>query len=332
MSAVSIVMYHYVRDLEKSRFPRIKGLDVNFFREQLAYLLKYYQVITMQDLLDAIENRKKIPNNSLLLTFDDGFKDHVDTVFPILKNFGVQGSFFPSARAIVRQIVLDVHKVHFILASVQKTSTVVADIYTLLDKYRKVYGLDSNENYFKRLALKNRFDTAETIFIKRTLQKYLPITLRKIIIDFLFKKFVTEDERSFSKELYMSKSQLQELLHEGMYVGNHGWDHCWLDCLQKSSREKEITLSLEFLKGLGCNVSRWVMCYPYGAYDSALISSLAMSGCVAALTTNMGIADLSKDHPLTLPRLDTNDLPKNANAEPNKWTLKSILKSKNRNR
>lgn len=321
-------MYHYVRDLKKSRFPGIKGLDTSLFKEQLKYILKYYRVITMQDLLDAIENRKEIPRNSLLLTFDDGYKDHFDFVFPILKNIGIQGSFFPPAKAIEEHAVLDVNKIHFILASMQETRPIVADIYALLDKFREEYQLKPNETYFRKLAVKNRFDTAETIFIKRLLQKHLPEKLRKIIIDFLFKKYVNEDEASFSKELYMDEEQLKQLLCEGMYVGSHGYNHYWLDGLREFKREKEISLSLKFLKRLGCDISRWVMCYPYGAYDDALVSLLKARGCVAALTTKVGIANLNKDHPLALPRLDANDLPKNANAEPNEWTIKVATMSK----
>lgn len=322
MSTVSILMYHYVRDLKKSRFPRIKGLDTNLFEEQIKYILKYYRVITMQDLLDAIENRKETPRNSLLLTFDDGYKDHFDFVFPILKNFGIQGSFFFPGKAITQHSVLDVNKIHFILASTQETGPIAADIYVLLDKFREEYRLESNESYFRKLALKNRFDDAETIFIKRLLQKHLPEKLRRIIIDFLFEKYVGENEASFSKELYMDEEQLKQLRREGMFVGSHGWSHYWLDSLNEFQRKREIDLSLKFLKRLGCDISRWVMCYPYGAYDDKLVSLLNTHKCTVALTTKVGIADLNKDHPLALPRLDTNDLPKDANAGPNEWTLK----------
>lgn len=67
-------MYHYVRDLKKSRFPRIKGLNINLFKEQIKYILKYYQVITMQDLLEALEKRKK--SISYYLFSEKFFKDH----------------------------------------------------------------------------------------------------------------------------------------------------------------------------------------------------------------------------------------------------------------
>ena len=35
---LTIVMYHYVRDLRRSRFPGIKGLSLDAFEGQLEYL------------------------------------------------------------------------------------------------------------------------------------------------------------------------------------------------------------------------------------------------------------------------------------------------------
>ena len=35
MNNLTIVMYHYVRDLKNSRYPDIKGLDVSLFKEQI---------------------------------------------------------------------------------------------------------------------------------------------------------------------------------------------------------------------------------------------------------------------------------------------------------
>ena len=39
-------MYHYVRDLRNSRYPDIKGLDIDLFKEQVDYMRKNYNIIT----------------------------------------------------------------------------------------------------------------------------------------------------------------------------------------------------------------------------------------------------------------------------------------------
>jgi len=325
MSKITIVMYHYVRDLKHSRYPEIKGLDIELFNEQLRYILKHYKVIRMEELIDAVKKNKELPNNSLLLTFDDAYKDHFEFVFPILDELGIQGSFFAPAKAIQEHQVLDVNKIHFILASVEDKKQLISDIYTLLDKYRAEYSLESNEYYYKQLAIEGRFDIAEVIFIKRILQRELPEKLRNIIVDFLFNKYVSKDEGAFSRELYMNMDQLKCMIRKGMYVGSHGYDHYWLNTLSKEQQQKEVELSVKFLKKIGCNTENFAFCYPYGAYNESLLSVLKENGCSLALTTEVGIVDLSKNQPLIFPRLDTNDLPKDRDSQPNDWTIKVII-------
>jgi hypothetical protein len=53
-----------------------------------------------------------------------------------------------------------------------------------------------------------------------------------------------------------------------------------------------------------------------------LLRLLKLHGCAIGLTTRPEIADLANDDALQLPRLDTNDLPKDENAAPNEWTLR----------
>ena len=313
MSSATIVTYHYVRDLKRSSYPRIKGLDVDLFKEQLKYIRKHYNVIKMQDLLAAVERKENIPKNSLLLTFDDGYKDHFDFVFPVLDSFGMQGTFFVPGKAIMEHEVLDVNKIHFILAACKNPKTLIRDIYVLMDRNRKKYNLKENSYYHRELYAPGRFDVAEVAFIKRLLQEHLPEKLRKIIVSCLFSRYVKKDEATFSEELYMSEDQIKCLLRHGMYIGSHGWDHCRLDVLSEQRQKGEIASSLKFLDLIGSDTSRWVICYPHGAYSDSLITVLKDRGCRMGFTTKARTADIIFENALTFPRLDTNDLPKSEN-------------------
>jgi len=51
---LSIVMYHYVRDLALSRYPAIKGLDVVQFRKQLDFFGQNYNIVQMENVLEAL--------------------------------------------------------------------------------------------------------------------------------------------------------------------------------------------------------------------------------------------------------------------------------------
>ena len=318
---LTIVMYHYVRELKHSRFPEIRGLSIDLFREQIEFILKHYTVVTMEEVTEVIENSKHgLPNNALLLTFDDGYIDHYTNVFPILNEKKIQGSFFPPAKVVMENKVLDVNKVHFILASVTDKNLIVQSILSIVDKYRQKYSLEEGEYYLKRYAKKSRFDTKEVIFIKRMLQMGLPEELRGIIVDYLFNNYVTKNEKVFAKELYMNLDQIKCMNRLGMFFGSHAYEHYWLNTLEKEKQEEEINKSIKFLKEIGCNLDKWVMCYPYGGYDASLLDILQYRGCKLGLTTKVDIANLQVDNPLTLPRLDTNDIPKSKNAKHNKWT------------
>ena len=187
---LSVVMYHYVRDLKNSRYPEIKGCDVRLFKEQIGFLKKHYNFVTVEEVIDVWNNKKELPPHAVLLTFDDAYKDHFDYVFPILEHEHIQGAFYPPVKAITEHTVLDVNKIHFILAStpVEKFNNLLNELRLQLDKYREEYNLESYEYYFNKLAVAGRFDPKEVIFVKRLLQVELPEDLRRIIADDIFVK------------------------------------------------------------------------------------------------------------------------------------------------
>ena len=322
-SALTIVMYHYVRDLRHSRYPEIKGLPRDEFEEQIRYIKKHYSVISGPELMNAIAEGASLPPRPLLLTFDDGYLDHFTEVFPVLDREKLPGCFFPPAKCILEHQVLDVNKIHFVLASTPDKRALVEHIFRQIDEKRSQYNLLTSPEYWKKLGVPSRFDSAEVMFCKSVLQRDLPLEVRQAIINDLFSLYVTADEASFSRELYMTVDQVGVLNRHGMYIGSHGYDHFWLNTLSTQQQEKEVDQSLAFLESVGADIRRWIMCYPYGAYNESLLSVLNSRNCVIGLTTEVGLARLGEHNPLILPRLDTNDLPKNSNADVDDWTVKA---------
>jgi Predicted xylanase/chitin deacetylase len=323
---ITIIMYHYVRDLKHSRYPEIKGLDKNLFIEQLNYLKKYYNFVSVEQIIEVNLEGKKLPPKAVLLTFDDAYIDHFTVVFPLLMQYGIKGAFYPPVKAVTKHTVLDVNKIHFILASIKDEDlpALLNEIKVLLDNYREEYALLSFEDYFNELAVANRFDCKEVVFVKRLLQVKLDEQLRRIMTDKLFQKIVGIDEAAFSRELYMSKDQIKCMIDCGMHIGSHGYDHYWLGSLSKEKQEFEIKESVKFIETVGGDINNWTICYPYGNYNEDTISLLKKYNCKLGLTTIVDIASLdeSEDTILKLPRLDTNDIPKSGTAEPNDWYFK----------
>ena len=307
--SLMIVMYHYVRPLKGSRYSNLKALELEYFRGQLDFIQQHCQVVRMEEVIAAARGQGALPPKAVLLTFDDGYHEHHEHVLPLLVERGFQGSFFPPACAVREGRVLDVNKIHFTLASGANPSDLVSEIFTAMDENRREYGLKDNADYFATYSTESRYDDPEVAFIKRILQKGLPEPLRAPLIDRLFRHFVTEDEKAFASELYMNADQLRELHAAGMFIGSHGDQHLWLNTLSLDEQRREIDEGLDFLAELGVSTRDWVMCYPYGGYNDSLLTLLREKQCALGLTIDVGLADISLDDPLLLPRLDTNDVP-----------------------
>ena len=305
---LTVVMYHYVRSIEDSRYPEIKGLELNYFIEQLSFLKKNYNIVTMEDVISSLDGQD-LPPNSLLLTFDDGYAEHFNYVYPVLKELGVQGSFFVPVKAVVEHELLDVNKIHFILAALSNIDDIINDIKADILSYKQQFDLKDFDDYFYEYALANRFDTKEVIFVKRMLQHALPEELRNLLSSKYFEKYVGINEKAFAKELYMNESQIKQLVRDGMHVGCHGYDHYWWNKLDSDLLEMELIKSKKFLMSMGCDMSQWTACYPYGSSSDSVMTELESQGCKLAFTTEVKVADIESHSKLLIPRLDTNDFP-----------------------
>ncbi len=307
---LTIVMYHYVRDLSATRWPTLKARDVAAFDGQLNWLAGQHEVVGVDRIIAAARGGDPLPANAAWLTFDDGYAEHFDLVMPRLAARGWQGSFFVPARPIREAHVLNVNKIHFLLATLSDPADLIAELRRLVDAARDGQReLPSWDNYVARYMGECHLDTPEVLFIKLMLQIGLPEDLRSKICTALFARFVTSDEAAFASELYMSVDQVRAMTAAGMHVGSHGWRHDWLSSLTRAEQEQDIDRSLHFLRDMGADTADWVMCYPYGGYNAETLSLLRERKCALALTTRSGPADLACDPLLELPRVDTIDLP-----------------------
>ena len=124
-----------------------------------------------------------------------------------------------------------------------------------------------------------------------------------------FQKYVTEDETSFSKELYISKEEISEMRENNMFFGGHGYNHEWFEHLHENELQIELEKSSHFLSTINNNKDSWLMCYPYGSYNEIVIQHLKKLGFRGGFTTKVSDTLLSKDNAFTLQRYDTNDFP-----------------------
>lgn len=307
MNEVKFIMYHYVRQISLSKYKNINGMEWNDFENQVNYLLKNHNIISYDDLFTILKNKDKVPKNSVVLSFDDGYKDHFK-VYRFLKKKNISGIFFPVASVLKNRTILDVNKIHFILNSTTNYSILINELHSYLkDLYKddfKKLKLDLENKYM----LANRWDQAEVNYIKRVLQVGISQFDRSQICDILFKKYVTTDTTDFSNELYLSSNDIIEMSSDGMEIGSHGYSHNWLNSLNKFDQEIDIDLSLNYFNNLGLCKKYFLFCYPYGGYDKNTIDILRKKGCDAAFTCKPENHNFSKHNILEIRRHDTNDI------------------------
>ncbi|WP_303726344.1 polysaccharide deacetylase family protein [Anaerovibrio lipolyticus] len=303
-----ISMYHYTRDLTHSRYPEIKGLNSSLFRKQMEFFRDNCNVVRMEQVIEAVQGDTVLPENAVLLTFDDGYVDNYTFAFPVLEEFGFQGSFFIPGKTFTTHQLLDVNKIHYILASADIAKLVV-DVKEKMDYYRgQEFDYPSTQELWDKYAIENRFDGKEVIFVKRMLQTVLPEKLRNRISSDLFEKYVGVTEEQLAYELYMTPEQIRTLKRHGMFIGLHGYDHYWLGNLSPEQMREDISQALNIMDEF-IDPKAWVMNYPYGNSNDDVLKYIKENGACLGLTTEVRVADIGKDNPLLLPRLDCNDFP-----------------------
>ncbi|MAH26051.1 MAG: polysaccharide deacetylase [Opitutae bacterium] len=302
-------MYHYIRELIESKYPKIKALNTTEFIYQIEYISKNYQFLTLEDVRSAIKGDKCF-ENGVVLTFDDGYADHYNNVFPILNKLGIQGWFFPPVNAVTTDAILDVNKIHFILASIPEGENLINLLLETTNHLHKNKDLESYLlNFWKDFNFYDAYDRKEVTFFKHVLQNYLDEDLRIEIVDYLFSRFVDEDIKTFSSNLYMNIDQLIEMNDSGMVIGGHGAKHIWLGKSSENEQIDEITKTRNFLEKINDDED-FVMCYPYGSYNDFTLHECNKQGFDLGLTTIDGVFDPCTGYPLTIERKDTNCFPK----------------------
>ena len=97
IARVPILMYHYISVPPSFQDQLRVNLSVppDQFENQLKYLKENgYKTIDLYTLHDHLVNNTPLPAKPIILTFDDGYRDHYENAFPLLKKYGMVGTFF----------------------------------------------------------------------------------------------------------------------------------------------------------------------------------------------------------------------------------------------
>jgi len=92
---IPILCYHRV--CPKNEFGKVRSVCVTpeSFRSQMR-LLKFlgYKPQSLQNVVAYLQIQKNLPSKSVVITFDDGYRDNLIHALPVLKEFGFSATIF----------------------------------------------------------------------------------------------------------------------------------------------------------------------------------------------------------------------------------------------
>ncbi len=90
--ALPILMYHQVLDLQPKLGKYV--ISTKELEDDLRLLSDLgYETVTISDLIDFCDGKRKLPKKPVMLTFDDGYQTDYLNVFPLLKKYNMKGVF-----------------------------------------------------------------------------------------------------------------------------------------------------------------------------------------------------------------------------------------------
>ena len=301
-----VVMYHYVRDSAATPFPSIRALPPAMFEQQLDWLQRTYTIVTQSELEAAVAGRGGLPDDAALLTFDDGFVDHYDSVFPMLRARGLSGVFFVAHDACASEPrVLGVHKTHFLLAALGAEGFGRA---VLEQCARTAIGSDAARR--ARVFGQDRWEHADERAIKDLLNYELSFDEADRLLDALFSRHLG-DEAAFARRLYLNERMIVDMARGGMVFGYHTRSHRMLSRLAPADQDVELRAGVDWIRAM-TGQSTVSFCYPWGGpstYTHDTLRILGEAGYSVGFNTVRRRIDLARDGRFELPRVDTRDLP-----------------------
>ena len=285
-------MYHDIRDLSNTSFQsrlKLKSfLTVSQFKFQLDYLLDNYEIISTIDLSNIDYKRDK---NCAILTFDDGLVDHYE-ISSILLDKGVTGTFLIPTIPVRDRVVMNSHKIQFILSA--------SDEKLLVKKiFKQINATNVTEkklwDKYSVSKWKNNWWSKEMVFVTNMLRNHKN---GKEITNKLFKELVTNDEKDFCEDFYLKENQVVDMINSGMEVGGHGY---LSESLTSLDQEEDISKSLNYVKQFYNN--DLIFSYPNGSYNNETLRLMKKYNCTYSYTTVQGNITENTSY-LEIPRFD----------------------------
>lgn len=89
-----IINFHRVADAKPYPWMSLSAFTLRAFEDRIRYICSKYNLLTLEELADRISRKQTLPQGSIVVTFDDGYKDMYLNAYPILRKYNVPATVF----------------------------------------------------------------------------------------------------------------------------------------------------------------------------------------------------------------------------------------------
>jgi peptidoglycan/xylan/chitin deacetylase (PgdA/CDA1 family) len=95
--SLTVINYHRINDPHQKDFdsflPNVSA-HPDDFNLQMDYLARWFNVVSLRDVINWLDGRQTLPPHAVLITFDDGYLDNYINAYPILQRYGFPAVIF----------------------------------------------------------------------------------------------------------------------------------------------------------------------------------------------------------------------------------------------
>jgi peptidoglycan/xylan/chitin deacetylase (PgdA/CDA1 family) len=271
--AMQILVYHRVNDERDPFFPAIRLAD---FRKQMELIAEEYHPYSLEDAIESLET-DAIPDNAVVVTFDDGYRDNFQNAFPILRQLGIPAIIFLATDVIGSGKCLW----HDVVFSAFRTTTM-----SWLKGFPEEGSIYSLKNDSDRLSAQRQ--VLEFLCSLREDERGRRIDQ---LVDGL------KVQRCSEQDLMLSWNEIRTMHKHGISFGSHTATHPILSTLPDVRLRSEIIESKRVIEEqLDCKVNAFA--YPVGRpqdFDQRAKAVLKEHGYRCAVTTIFGVNNSRDD-------------------------------------
>lgn len=260
-----VVLYEHVRDPSRTSFPKLNGMPLDDFRQQVAELSTQFEMASVESAADFMTGEYRPRRDLCLLTFDDGLKEHYTDVTPILHEKRIRAVFFPITGCLEERKMAAVHMNEVLMASMG------------FEEYAKGFfgavaamspdGFPAPAADPTRAAQIYPWDPPEVARFKCLFHFCMDADLRDRAVREMFTRHVG-DEAAFAESLYLSWDDARKMQKAGMSIGGHSHQHRALSNLTPSELTADLETCHKLLHQKLLPQPVWSFSYPYGRKDT----------------------------------------------------------------